>query len=74
MTFDRDFGELVYRRGLPPASGVVLFRLGIPSPSHVAERLLAVLQSRSDWAGHFAVVEETRVRLRPMPTPQAPRR
>lgn len=74
ITFDKDFGEMVYQHGLPPGSGVVLFRLAIPSPSQVAARTLEVLQSRSDWAGHFAVVEETRVRLRPMPTRPPPKR
>lgn len=72
VTFDTDFGELVYRRGLPPACGVVLFRFVIPSPTRAAERALGVLQSRSDWAGQFAVVEETRLRLRPLPTPPTP--
>jgi predicted nuclease of predicted toxin-antitoxin system len=66
VTFDTDFGDLVYRRGLPPGCGIVLFRLSIPSPARIAERVLAVLQSRDDWTGHFAVVEETRVRIRPL--------
>jgi Domain of unknown function (DUF5615) len=74
VTFDTDFGELVYRRGLPPACGLVLFRLAIPSPGLAADRTLAVLQSRTDWQGHFAVVEETRVRLRPLPTGPRPER
>lgn len=68
VTFDQDFGELVYRRGLPPPAGVVLFRFAAPSPEQVAARAVTVLLSRSDWAGQFAVVEETRVRLRPLPT------
>jgi predicted nuclease of predicted toxin-antitoxin system len=74
VTFDMDFGELVYRRGLPPACGVVLFRLAIPSPDLAADRTLAVLQSRTDWGGQFAVVEETRVRLRPLPAGHRPDR
>jgi predicted nuclease of predicted toxin-antitoxin system len=72
VTFDTDFGELVYRRGLPPPGGVVLFRLAIPSPEVAADRTLAVLQSRTDWGGQFAVVEETRVRLRPLPAGPRP--
>lgn len=66
VTFDTDFGELVYQRGLPPACGVVLFRLAIPSPELAADRTLAVLGSRTDWEGQFAVVEDTRIRLRPL--------
>jgi predicted nuclease of predicted toxin-antitoxin system len=74
VTFDADFGELVYRRGLPPSCGVVLFRLAIPAPELAANRTLAVLQSRTDWEGQFAVVEETRVRLRPLPAGPRPSR
>lgn len=68
LTFDKDFGELAYRHGLSATCGVVLFRLAVPSPDEVARRTLSVLQSRADWSGHFAVVEESRVRLRPLPT------
>ena len=37
LTFDKDFGELVFRRGLSPGSSVVLFRI-VPDPSLVVER------------------------------------
>lgn len=74
VTFDTGFGELVYRRGLPPACGVVVFRLAIPSPELAADRTLGVLQSRTDWEGQFAVVQETRVRLRPLPSGPRPDR
>ncbi len=30
LTFDTDFGELAYRRGLSPAAGVILFRFATP--------------------------------------------
>jgi hypothetical protein len=30
---------------------------------------VATLTSRDDWAGHFAVVTDDRVRLRPLPRP-----
>ena len=32
VTYDKDFGELAVRSGLPPKSGIVLFRLGGPNP------------------------------------------
>ena len=66
VTFDKDFGELAYRVGLPATCGVVTFRLTPSSPEFVAERAVAVLQSRNDWQGKFVVAEETRVRLRPL--------
>jgi predicted nuclease of predicted toxin-antitoxin system len=68
LTFDKDFGELAFRAGLPASSGVVLFRIRLVSPGQVAQRAVAVLESRSDWAGHFAVVLDDRVRMTPLPS------
>jgi predicted nuclease of predicted toxin-antitoxin system len=67
ITFDKDFGELVFRSGLPASSGVVLFRIAAPSSAHVARVAVAALESRTDWAGHFAVVEDDRIRMTPLP-------
>jgi len=67
LTFDKDFGELAFRSGLPASSGIVLFRISTPSPSHVARVAVAALESRTDWTGHFAVVEDERIRMTPLP-------
>ncbi|MFW6161483.1 MAG: DUF5615 family PIN-like protein [Planctomycetota bacterium] len=67
VTFDKDFGELAYRAGLPAQSGVVLFRFHPVSPAFVVRRVVAVLESRDDWAGHFSVVEEARLRMSALP-------
>jgi predicted nuclease of predicted toxin-antitoxin system len=67
VTFDKDFGELVFRSGLPASSGVVLFRVTASSPAYIARVAVAALESRTDWAGHFAVVEDDRIRMTPLP-------
>ena len=67
ITFDKDFGELVYRRGAKASQGVVLFRISQPSAAAVAERVAAVLASRDDWPGHFSVVEDCAIRMRRLP-------
>jgi predicted nuclease of predicted toxin-antitoxin system len=67
ITFDKDFGELAFRAGLPAHCGVILFRIRVSSPESVAARSVAIMESRTDWSGHFAVVEETRLRLTPLP-------
>jgi hypothetical protein len=67
LTFDKDFGELAFRAGLPASSGIVLFRISVPSPAHAVRVIVAALESRTDWAGHFAVVEDDQVRLSPLP-------
>ena len=66
MTFDKDFGELVFRLGLNAPSGVILFRIPPDSPSFVAQTAVTVLENRTDWAGHFSVVDENRVRMTPL--------
>jgi predicted nuclease of predicted toxin-antitoxin system len=67
ITFDKDFGELAFRRGLYSPAGIILSRIRTPSPGHVAQVAGAVVEARSDWAGHFSVIEEGRVRMTPLP-------
>jgi predicted nuclease of predicted toxin-antitoxin system len=67
ITFDKDFGELAFRCGLTAPAGVILFRISPSSPSHVARTSVSILEGRTDWAGHFSVVEEDRVRMIPVP-------
>ena len=67
MTHDKDFGELAFRFGLPASSGVIFLRLSGSNPDIDSRRAIDALQSRSDWAGHFSVVTEDRIRMRPMP-------
>ena len=66
LTFDKDFGALARSARLPPESGVVLLRLPMPPASQAGQSLAEVIASRSDWAGHFSVVEPGRIRMRPI--------
>jgi predicted nuclease of predicted toxin-antitoxin system len=66
-TFDKDFGELAVRWGLPATCGVILFRFSLPRPMAAARKIIEILESRADWYGHFAVVEERRTRMRRLP-------
>lgn len=67
LTFDKDFGELAFRRGADASAGVVLFRITLSSPEQAAAIAVLALSSDLNWIGHFAVVEDDRVRLRPLP-------
>jgi len=68
LTFDRDYGDLVYRHRLPAPSGVVYFRSTPASPEQPADQLLALLaNSGSLLEGTFTVVEADQTRQRPMP-------
>ena len=64
LTFDKDFGELAFRQGMPSTCGVVLFRLPMSQPRPAIERIIATIQSRADWTGAFWVVEPGRIRER----------
>ncbi|MDP2156629.1 MAG: DUF5615 family PIN-like protein [Nitrospirota bacterium] len=64
ITFDKDFGELAFHAHLPSKCGIILFRIPTPSSSFVSNTVIAAIEARSDWAGHFAVVEEHRIRMR----------
>jgi hypothetical protein len=66
LTFDKDFGELANRSGLPATSGVVLFRIAMPAAPEAGTRLAARIIERTDWAGHFSVIEPARIRMRPL--------
>lgn len=68
VTFDKDFGELAFHRGLAASVGIVLFRITLTSPEHAVRVALAAFASRAEWAGQFAVVEDDRIRLRALPS------
>lgn len=67
LTFDKDFGELAFRSGLPATSGIIQFRISAPSPEIVARIALSAIDSREDWSGHFSVIEDQRIRMTPLP-------
>lgn len=67
VTSDKDFGELAFRWGLPAASGIILMR-GRGSAAERGALLTSAIESRDDWAGHFAVVEHDRIRMTTLPS------
>lgn len=77
VTHDKDFGELAIRWRLPASCGVILFRLANSDSVADNERILETLECRTDWAGQFSVVTDSRIRMRPLtaePLPRKPRR
>ena len=66
LTFDKDFGELAFRSKLPANCGIILLRFRKQSPELIAQRTLTSIATRTDWAGHFAVIEEDRIRMTPL--------
>ncbi len=68
VTFDKDYGELAVRFRSAARHGIVLFRVAIHPAEAEAAFAVAHLEARSDWVGHFAVVTETRIRMRRLQT------
>ncbi|HRW05976.1 MAG TPA: DUF5615 family PIN-like protein [Caldilineaceae bacterium] len=67
LTFDKDFGELAFRRRLPATAGIFLCRLHGMRPAVLTAHVLHALSSRADWAGHFTVLTERQIRIIPLP-------
>ncbi|MDH2341168.1 DUF5615 family PIN-like protein [Bradyrhizobium sp. SSUT77] len=66
LTFDKDFGELARGSSLPQSCGIVLLRVPMPAPQRIGRAIADLILARTDWAGHFSVVEPGRVRMRPL--------
>jgi len=64
---DKDFGELAFAKRLPAECGIVLVRTTGSSPEVDNLRAVSALESRADWSGHFAIIEDDRIRTRPVP-------
>jgi predicted nuclease of predicted toxin-antitoxin system len=68
LTFDRDYGELIYRLMLSTPKGVIYFRFRPSTPEEPAEFVLRLLaMDRLSLEGKFTVAERDRVRQRPLP-------
>lgn len=68
LTFDKDFGELAFRHGLPATCGIILLRITAASSREAAEKVTTALAGRTDWSGHFAVIDDRRIRMRVLPS------
>lgn len=67
VTFDKDFGDLVFRAGMRASYGIVLFRLASMSKDTLPQFVADSLASQVEWKGHFSVISERRIRMRAIP-------
>lgn len=68
LTFDRDYGELIFRLMLPAPAGVTYFRYDPLRPEEPGEHLLQLLTVRDlSLEGKFTVIERGHMRQRPLP-------
>lgn len=66
LTFDRDFGELVFHKGMTCPPAVVYLRVVPTTPTEPAELLLAMLAAAPKVRGYFLVLDRETIRRRPI--------
>lgn len=69
VTFDRDYGELVFSKGHPAPPAIIYLRQEPVPATRPAERLLELFADPDLIRGHLAVVAERTIRLRRLSGP-----
>jgi predicted nuclease of predicted toxin-antitoxin system len=66
LTYDRDFGDLIFNRGMPCPASIVYSRLERPKPEVLLKRLDVLIEA-GVIAGQFIVIGPEDERSRPLP-------
>jgi predicted nuclease of predicted toxin-antitoxin system len=66
LTYDRDFGDLIFNRGMPCPAGIVYSRLERPKPEVLLKRLDVLIEA-GVILGQFIVIDSDDERSRPLP-------
>ena len=66
LTFDRDYGDLIYRKKLPTPEGLVYFRFTPQNPEEPAKILLWALGQNIALSGKFTIIEREKIRQKPL--------
>ena len=67
VTFDRDYGDLVFRQGLLPPPAILFFRQEPYPPERPADIVLAMLSEPQQLEGCMVVISEQNIRRRRFP-------
>jgi predicted nuclease of predicted toxin-antitoxin system len=65
VTRDKDFGELIYQNKVSKPAGIILIRLFGYQPDELISKIVTILCSREDWTGHFSVIRNKHIRIKP---------
>ena len=67
LTFDRDYGELIFKHKSTPPMGLIYFRFTPLTPEEPAELLLRLLLAKQiNFLRKFTVIETEKIRQRPL--------
>ena len=64
ITFDRDYGELIFKHNLIHSAGVIYLRIQNFQPEEPAELLMNLFKSDINFEGYFTVISENNIRQR----------
>lgn len=68
ITFDKDFGEMVFRKNLPCPPAIILFRITTYKPTDPAEIILKLIsEKRYSFVGYLTVIHKNKIRQRRLP-------
>jgi len=68
ITFDRDYGELIFKRLQPVPAGILFLRFDPAYPTEPGEIIISLVESGNiPLPGRFTVVERDRLRQRLLP-------
>lgn len=67
LTYDRDYGELVFSRSVPSPRAVIYLRQEPYPPARPAELVLELMARPEEVEGMFLVVTERSIRTRRLP-------
>ena len=68
LTFDRDYGELIYRRMLPAPWGIIHLRFEPLNPEEAGHRLLDLFGADEvTLEDYYTVVDQSQIRQRRLP-------
>ena len=66
MTYDRDFGDLIFNHGFPTPRSIIYARLNRVTPNLVANHILSLIEA-GIAAGHIITVTKDGNRIKPFP-------
>jgi predicted nuclease of predicted toxin-antitoxin system len=65
ITFDRDYGELIFKQGFRPVAGVIFIRWSDFTPEEPGEYLIGLFsEKRIDFENALTVIDKNSIRQR----------
>jgi predicted nuclease of predicted toxin-antitoxin system len=66
ITFDRDYGNLLFAKKLPAPPAVILLRVSSYRPAEPAAWIIELIGNAQEYAGKFIVFDGNTIRIRPL--------